>query len=79
MKYFCFVCFQQFAEIRHIFEHLKKIHLFRDNKNDLKCVAVSPSGCKQCVKIYKTFDSLRAHIKKCEPVPSISDESDEVL
>lgn len=82
MKYSCFVCFQQFPEIRHIFDHLKKIHLFRDNKNDLKCVVVLPPGCKQCPKIYITFitfDGLRTHIKKCKPIPSILDENVEVF
>lgn len=78
MKYYCFVCFQQFSEIRHIFEHLKKLHLFRDNKNDLKCVVLSPPGCEQCAKIYKTFDSLRTHIKKCKPIPIILDKNNEV-
>lgn len=67
MEYYCFVCLKKFTEIRQIFDHLKKLHLFRDNKSDLKCVVASPHGYEQCEKVYKTFDSLRTHIKKCKP------------
>lgn len=79
MEYYCFVCHEKFAEVRQTFDHLKKIHLFRDNKNDLKCVIVSPPGYEQCTKVYKTFDSLRAHIKKCKPKLAEIDENIEVF
>lgn len=67
MEYCCFVCSEKFTDIPKIFNHLKTVHLFKDNKSDLKCVVSSPLGYEQCTRAYKTFDGLRAHIKKCKP------------
>lgn len=60
-RFQCFVCSEKFSEIRKTFDHLKKIHLLQDGQ-ELKCI-YSYVGC---TKIFKTFDSLRNHVKKCQ-------------
>lgn len=56
----CYICNEKFTDITHGFKHLKVVHFVKENADEkLFCLATN------CTKTYYTFDSLRAHIKKC--------------
>lgn len=55
----CFKCGRYFSDLSQAFKHLKKIHLLENNLSELSCLV------SKCGKTYRTFDSLRSHVKKC--------------
>lgn len=75
----CFICFQKYSDIPNIFKHLKTIHFLRDNFHDFQCLVEPETGYHQCVKSFKTYDSLRAHVKKCKPKLKIIEETSDTF
>lgn len=65
MDFHCFVCPETFSDIKDIFTHLKKVHFFRDNAQELECVLIRGVYSSKCVSKFNTFSGLRKHVKTC--------------
>lgn len=65
MDFHCYVCFERFCDIRNIFAHLKKVHFFRDNAQELECVLIQDVNFSKCVSKFNTFSGLRKHLNRC--------------
>lgn len=61
MSFTCFVCLKKFDTVENTILHLKKVHQFKDNAQDFKCLT-NPSVCN---KIVRTFTTIKKHSLLC--------------
>lgn len=60
----CCICLKYFQTVDELIEHLKKIHRFKNNFQNIKCpVDFKNEIC--CNKTVKTFDALKKHVNIC--------------
>lgn len=79
MDFVCFVCKKYFCDSKQIVNHLKCIHFIRDGTSNINCVVSHIDGYK-CDKKYKTFASLKSHMKECVlKRPQKAKSTDEVI
>lgn len=64
MDFVCFVCKKYFSDSKQIVKHLKCNHFICDRTSNINCVVNHIDGYK-CDKKYKTFASLKSHMKEC--------------
>lgn len=60
MDFKCFLCNEEFSNMKTVFKHLKIVHLLKDKSSSLQCVANS-----NCARCYQNFDGLRKHSEMC--------------
>lgn len=66
----CCICLKYFQTVDELIEHLKKIHRFKNNHQNIKCpVDFENEIC--CNKTVKTFDALKKHVNICSNSKSI--------
>lgn len=73
MSFKCYICCEKLNSFALICDHLKIIHMIKDNCHEIKCVVDS-----DCKKTYATFKSLRAHVKTCRVNVDIFRDEDEI-
>lgn len=68
--FFCFKCQFSFNDVKESIKHLRKIHSFKDNVNELKCL-------RGCHRSFRTFNGLKWHSEKCEFIHILNESASE--
>lgn len=67
MDLICYLCDHNFTILSEIIEHLRKIHLVKENVDEIPCLIKAGNDYSKCTKTFKTFKGMSAHVKKCVP------------
>lgn len=60
MNFKCYICSEKFHTLDITINHLKIIHMIKDNFHQIKCIVDT-----NCDREYASFKALRAHVKSC--------------
>lgn len=70
----CYLCSRKFSVLSEAVNHLKIIHLVKENVDEISCLVNTEHDDSECTKTFQTFRGMSAHVKKC--VPKVRDNSE---